>query len=159
MDAKSAFAKRLRSIIRGTQKAFASRAGVTEQNLSAYLYGKAAPQWRTGDRLAAAAEPPVNVEWLMDGEGPERGARIPILGRATATGVGLAAEATGDEDLITQRIEALEAVGLSGQTGREEIAIELLLLTAQRVRVLEREVAELVRAHREGHPPVEKTEG
>jgi len=134
---KSGFAIRLASVVpRKKQGEMAEKLGVSLSTLSRWANGRQMPQLQYVERIAEVAG--VRLDWLLKGEGPEQ---------------------PGDEDLITQRIEALEAVGLSGQTGREEIATELLLLTAQRVRVLEREVAELVRAHREGHPPVEKTEG
>jgi len=70
-----------------------------------------------------------------------------VVGRGAA-GVGLAKEEPGDEDLITRRIEQLEAVGGVDH----EMTRELLLVTARRVRELEREIAELLRVKHEHGP-------
>ncbi len=147
MNDKAGFPERLASVITGTQKDFAERAGLPETKISQYLNGRAFPQRRTARKLAAAGTPPVNVEWLLTGKGPTCGPRLSVVGRGAA-GVGLAKEEPGDEDLITRRIEQLEAVGGVDH----EMTRELLLVTARRVRELEREIAELLRVKHEHGP-------
>jgi hypothetical protein len=109
----SFLAKRLRDLIPSPRTQFAAKIGVNYKALDSYLWGTNPPP-EVLVRIASGLN--MSVEALLGEALPDR--RIPVVGRVT--GGGLAAEAAGDEDQMTQRIEAAERGG--AQTVRLTVA-------------------------------------
>ncbi|HUS45114.1 MAG TPA: helix-turn-helix transcriptional regulator [Phycisphaerae bacterium] len=112
---KCPFGLRLESLIRGKKKDFAAEIGISAKQLSNILSGRTPPSRLLIKRIADLFH--INERWLESGEGLMQGARVPIVGRTT--GGSLAEAKPGDEDLVTERIEALEG---AAQVVRLDIA-------------------------------------
>lgn len=118
MPQPSGFRERLQEAVGKNTAALARRIGEAPARLYPYLAGRSLPPIDILSKIAEATG--VNPNWLLTGEGPKAAtpiARIPIIGRTT--GGDLAKAQPGDEDGITERIEALEG---SAQTVRLDVA-------------------------------------